>query len=603
MSVIDEVKQRTDIVEVASQYTTLTKSGRYFKAICPFHSEKHPSFFIYPEQQSWHCFGACNAGGDVFSLIMKKEGLDFGEVLRHSAERAGVTLPSRAGQAADKEKNERLFRINELAAEYFHQLLITSPSAEKARSYIARRGISENAINAFKLGYSPNSWDSLKQFLMERDFTEAELITAGLIIETESAASHDRFRNRLMFPINDIKGRTIGFGARVLDDSMPKYTNSPDTPLFYKSSCLYGIDLSREAIRQQDIAVIVEGYMDVIAAHDNGFNNVIASMGTSITDNHVSILKNKLTKNIVLALDADTAGEKATLRSLGYENLLDAEIKVAILPDEKDPDDIIKENAETWRLIINNAIPIFDYILERNISDFDLSTMEGKYSTIERFLSLIKEVQDNVHHRYSLKKLHMSDHYTKKLADLVGSSHQEIKSYIATYLKTQPSRKHEKEILTSTKISPISNPREEYCLSLLLQHPELKSLSNSIMPEYFENSENREIFNVYQLNEGIHAIKDKLDNTIWEHLENLVAKSLLPDNVGERLSDCVLRLREEFLRRLERKREAVFASEAASGGSGAELNKLEEQGTEVSSQLRDIFIQRSGGSQKQRRNG
>lgn len=602
MSVIDEVKQRTDIVEVASQYTTLTKSGRYFKAICPFHSEKHPSFFIYPEQQSWHCFGACNTGGDVFSLIMKKEGLDFGEVLRHSAERAGVTLPSRAGQAADKEKNESLFKINELASDYFHQLLITSPSAEKARSYIARRGISEKAINAFKLGYSPNSWDSLRQFLMERDFTEAELITAGLIIETESAASHDRFRNRLMFPINDIKGRTIGFGARVLDDSMPKYTNSPDTPLFYKSSCLYGIDLSREAIRQQDMAVIVEGYMDVIAAYDNGFNNVIASMGTSITDRQVIILK-KLTKNIVLALDADTAGEKATLRSLGYETVINAEIKVAILPDEKDPDDIIKENNETWRLIINNATPIFDYVLKRNISGFNLSTIEGKYSTIESFLSLIKEVQDNVHHRYSLKKLHMSDHYTKMLADLVGSSHQEIKSYIATYLKTQPIRKHDKEILTSTQISPISNPREEYCLSLLLQHPELKSLSNSIMPEYFENSENREIFNVYQLTESIPAIKDKLDDTILEHLENLMTKSLLPDNVGERFSDCVLRLREEFLRRLERKREAVFASEAASGGSGAELNKLEEQGTEVSSQLRDIFIQRSGGSQKQRRNG
>jgi len=266
MSVIDEVKQKTDIVDVASQYTTLTKSGRNFKAICPFHSEKHPSFFIYPEQQSWHCFGACNTGGDVFSLIMKKEGLDFGEVLRNTAEIAGVTLPSRAGQAADKEKNERLYRINELSADYFHQLLLTSPSAEKVRSYITRRGISNQSVNAFNLGYSPNIWDSLKQYLMERDYTEAELITAGLIIETESAANHDRFRNRLMFPINDAKGRTIGFGARVLDDSMPKYTNSPDTPLFYKSSCLYGIDLAREAIRQQDMAVIVEGYMDVMSS-------------------------------------------------------------------------------------------------------------------------------------------------------------------------------------------------------------------------------------------------------------------------------------------------------------------------------------------------
>ena len=602
MSVIDEVKQRTDIVEFASQYTTLTKAGRNFKGLCPFHSEKHASFFVYPEQQSWHCFGACSTGGDVFSLIMKKEGLDFGEALRRTAERAGVTIPPRGRQAADKEKNERLYQANEAAAEYFHDLLLNSPAGEKARNYVAKRGISAKAINAFQLGYSLNSWDSLKQHLLERGYTDSELVEVGLVIETEPGASHDRFRNKLMFPIHDAKSRTTGFGARALDDTMPKYTNSPETPLFDKSGCLYGIDLAREAIRQQDSAVIVEGYMDVIAAHDNGFGNVIASMGTSITDKQVRILK-KFIKNIVLALDADTAGEKATLRSLGYENLLDTEIRVAILPDEKDPDDIIKENAETWRLIINNAIPIFDYVLERNISGFDLSTMEGKYSTIESFLSLIKEVQDNVHHRYSLKKLHMSDHYTKKLADLVGSSHQEIKSYIATYLKTQPFKKYSQEILASTRISLLSNPCEEYCLALLLQHPELKHLSGNLLPEYFENSENREIFNTYQRIEDASSIKDELDNTIWEHFDNLMKRSLLPNNIEKRLSDCVLRLREEFLRRLERKREVVFASEAASSGSGAELNKLEEQGTEGSAQLRDIFIQRSRGGQKQRRNG
>jgi len=596
MSVIDEVKQRTDIVEVASQYTTLTKSGRYFKATCPFHSEKHPSFFIYPEQQSWHCFGACNTGGDVFSLIMKKEGLDFGEVLRRSAEMAGVTLPSRAGQAADKEKNEKLFRANELASDYFHHLLLTSPSAEKARSYIAKRGISEKAINAFKLGYSPNSWDSLRQFLMERDFTEAELITAGLIIETESAASHDRFRNRLMFPINDVKGRTIGFGARVLDDSMPKYTNSPDTPLFYKSSCLYGIDLSREAIRQQDMAVIVEGYMDVIAAHDNDFSNVIASMGTSITDKHVIILK-KLTQNIVLALDADIAGEEAALRGIIFENSLGAEVKVAVLPQGKDPDEVIRESKESWQKLIDDAIPVMDYTFSRITAELDLNTARDKSLVVNKLLPLITQINDLVRQA----------HYFQKLARLAGINEHQLKMIIENNrINRSQSRLMAKgKTLTTTDSQQpfLCNPREEYCLSLLLQHPELRNLSYSIMPEYFENSENREIFNAYQLNKDIPAIKDKLDNTIWEHLGNLMAKSLLPDKLEERLSDCVLRLREEFLRRLERKREAVFASEASSGGSGAELNKLEEQGTEGSSQLRDIFIQRSGGSQKQRRNG
>ncbi len=604
MSVIDEVKQRTDIIEVAGQYTSLAKSGLNFKGICPFHSEKHPSFFIYPEQQSWHCFGACNTGGDVFSLIMKKEGLDFGETLRRSADKAGITLPARTGFTADKEKNERLYKINELASDYFHQLLTTSPSAEKTRGYVKKRGISPNSITAFKLGYSPNSWDSLKQYLLERDFSEVELLTAGLIIKPESTATHDRFRNRLMFPINDIKGRTIGFGARVLDDSMPKYTNSPDTPLFYKSSCLYGIDLAREAIRQQDMAVIVEGYMDVITAYDNGFSNVIASMGTSITDKQVNVLK-KLTRdiNIILALDADTAGEKATLRSLGYENLLNTEIKVAILPNENDPDDIIKEDKEAWQHIINKATSIFDYVLERNISGFNLSTMEGKYSTIESFLSLLKEVQDKVTYRHSLKKLHMSDHYTKKLADLTGSSHQEMKNYISTYLKTQPSDKLNQDIPSRVKISPFSNPREEYCLALLLQHPELKSVSDRLMPEYFENSENREIFNTYRLATDVSFIKDKLDSTVWEHFDGLITKKLLSDKVEERFYDCISRLQEEYLRRLERKRAVVFASEEASGGSPAVLNRLKEQDIDVSSQLRNIFSQRSRGIQMRKRNG
>jgi DNA primase len=596
MSVIDEVKQKSDIVEVASQYTTLTKSGRNFKAICPFHKEKHPSFFIYPEQQSWHCFGACNTGGDVFSLIMKKEGLDFGEVLQRSAERVGVTLPSRARQVADKEKNERLFRANELASDYFHQLLLTSPSAEKARIYIANRGISDRSINAFKLGYSPNNWDSLKQFLLERDFTEAELVTAGLIIDTEAENRHDRFRNRLMFPINDVKGKIMGFGARVMDDSMPKYTNSPDTPLFYKSSCLYGINLAREAIRHQDMAIIVEGYMDVIAAYDNGFYNVIASMGTSITNRQVSILKN-LTKNIVLALDADTAGEEAALRGIIFENNLGAEVKVALLPLGKDPDEVIRKSKDSWQNLIAKAIPVMDYTFDRITTGLDLNTARDKSLIVDKLLPLITQITDLIRQA----------HYKQQLARLVNISQSRLEMVIeSNRINHSRSRTKLKEKMTARTESHqpvLSNSLEEYCLALLLQHPELRNLSCNIMPKYFENSENREIFNSYQQNKHIHNIKDNLDNTIWEHFDNLTKKSLLPDKVEKRFSDCILRLNEEFLRRLERKREAVFASEAASGGSSAELNKLEEQGTDGSSQLRDIFTIRSRGSQKQRRNG
>ncbi len=343
MGVIDEVKQRTDIVEVIGQYVPLTKAGRTFKALCPLHGEKHPSFFVYPEQQSWHCFGACNTGGDVFSFIMKKEGIDFGEALRRLAEKAGVTISSRFEQEAGGEEKQRLYQVNEAVAQYFHNLLLNSPAGEKTRGYVARRGFTLKTIADFQLGFSLDSWEALKQYLVERGYTEKELLTAGLVIETEAGGTHDRFRNRLMFPIHDSRGRTIGFGARVLDDSLPKYLNSPQTPIFDKSSSLYGINLATPAIRQQDMAVIVEGYMDVITAHQNGFNNVVASMGTAVTENQVSAVK-KLTRNIALAFDADVAGEEAMLRGVGYENVLDAEVKVIVLPQGKDPDDIIKES-------------------------------------------------------------------------------------------------------------------------------------------------------------------------------------------------------------------------------------------------------------------
>ncbi len=597
MSVIDEVKQRTDIIEIASQYTTLTKSGRNFKGICPFHSEKHPSFFIYPEQQSWHCFGACNTGGDVFSLIMKKEGLDFGETLRRSAERAGITLTSRTGSVAEKEKNERFYKINELASDYFHQLLTTSPFAEKARGYVKKRGISPKSITAFKLGYSPNSWDSLKQYLLKRDFTEAELLITGLIIKPESTATLDRFRNRLMFPINNIKGRTIGFGARVLDESMPKYTNSPDTPLFYKSSCLYGIDLAKEAIRQQNMAIIVEGYMDVIAAYDNGFYNVIASMGTSITDKQVILLK-KLTinVNVVLALDADTAGEEAALRGITFENNLGAEVKVAILPQGKDPDEVIRQPTDRWQRLINEAIPVMDYTFKRVTDGLDLTTARGKSQIVDRLLPLIIQIKDVVRQA----------HYMQKLARLAEISLSKLEMIIESNRSKYPAPQFRPTNRTydtaNTHKSLFANPREEYCLALLLQHPELKSVSDSIMPEYFENTENREIFNNYRSASDISVIKDKLDITIWEHLDSLITRKLISDKVEERLSDCISRLQEEYLRRLERKRAVVFASEEASDGSPAVLKRLIKQDIDVSSQLRDIFSQRSRGIQMRKRN-
>jgi len=593
MSVIDEVKQRIDIVEVVSQYAPLTKAGRNFRALCPFHSEKRPSFFVYPEQQSWHCFGACNTGGDVFSFIMKKEGIDFGDALRLLAEKAGVTLRSSSEPEGEKKEKERLYQINQAAAQYFHNLLLNSPAGEKARSYITSRGLSSKTISDFQLGFSLNSWEALKQYLVEKGYAEDELLTAGLIIQAETAKTHDRFRNKLMFPICDARGRVAGFGSRVLDDSLPKYINSPQTPTFDKSGSLYGINLARTAIRQQNMAILVEGYMDVITAHQNGFNNVVGSMGTSITEKQVSALK-KLTLNMALALDADVAGEAAMLRCVSYENTLGAEVKVITLPRGKDPDDVIRQDAKTWQHLLEEALPVIDYTFNTVTAELDLSTAKDKSLTADKLLPIIAEIKNTVRQA----------HYLQKLARLVHVSEHSLEAELS---RIKPYRKtaSPKPETVARPAQPLrSSPVEEYCLALLLQHPELKARCQDLLPEYFENSENREIFIAWQKADDISALKEVLDTAIEEHLDYLITKNLPATQLEQKYADCALRLREKFLRNQEMEREEMLASEAESGGTGADLAKLKEEGIEPSIQLREVFTQKVGGPlPKEVRNG
>ena len=584
MGVIDEVKQRTDIVDVVGQYVTLTKAGRTFRALCPFHSEKHPSFFVYPEQQSWHCFGACNTGGDVFSFIMKKQGIDFGEALRLLAQRAGVSIPSRFEPGAEGEERQRLYQANEAAALYFHNLLLDSSAGEKARSYVIGRGFSLKTIADFQLGFSPNSWEGLKQYLADRGYSESELLNAGLIIEAETGKTHDRFRNRLMFPIHDARGHVTGFGARALDDSLPKYINSPQTPIFDKSSSLYGINLATAAIRQQNLAVIAEGYMDVITAHQNGFHNAVASMGTSVTEKQVSTLK-RLTKNITLALDADAAGEEAMLRGVSFENTLGAEVKVIILPRGKDPDDVIKEDAKSWQKLVEEALPVVDYKFNVVTSELDLTTAKGKSAAADELLPIIAEIKDTVRQA----------HYLQKLAHLLKVSEHSIEAAVTRIRPRQGrGRAEEPKQEVATHLHPLlSSPIEEYCLALLLQHPELKDKHEELSPEYFENSENREIFIAWQRSDKIESLKEELEPATHEHLDSLLTRNLLNTKIEQKYAECVLRLREKSLRSLATKIEAVLALEAQSGGRAADLAKLNEQGIEVNIQLGKVFAQKS----------
>jgi DNA primase len=624
MSVIDEVKQRTDIVDVIGQYVSLKKAGRNLSGLCPFHSERHPSFFVYPEQQSWHCFG-CNTGGDGLSFVMKKENMDFGQALRFLAEKAGVTIPSKFEREEGKEEKEKLYQVNEVAAQYFHNLLLNSPDGEKARSYVARRGFSAKTLADFQLGFSLNSWDSLKQYLSERGYTENELLTAGLVLEAENGRTRDRFRNKLIFPIQDIKGRVIGFGARVLDDSLPKYINSPQTPTFDKSSSLYGINLAAAGVRQQDRAVVVEGYINVITAHQNGFNNVVASMGTSVTEKQVNVLK-KLSKTMIFALDADIAGTEAMLlaektstealnedsipiyyqdperpsqplneaqfrrsqkysRIVAYAGISDVEVKVLILPQGKDPDDVIKDDAEIWRQLSAEVLPIMDYTFNMITAKLDLTTARDKSLAVQRLGLIIKEIKDSVR----------KAHYIQNLARLAKVSERIIEAELSRMRSRPETRRAQvplQEVVAQTTRSLVSNPLEESCLALLLQHPELKGSQSDLSPEYFENSENREIFVTWQQNNNLNSLKERLDTSIHEHLDSLVHRSLPPNQIEQRYAEYIYRLRERFLKNLEAKRAEIFALEAEVKGAGADLLKLEAEGIEPSIQLKEVFAQK-----------
>ncbi|WP_119071854.1 DNA primase [Aggregatilinea lenta] len=429
MSVVDDVKARLDIVEVVSGYTNLHKAGRNFKALCPFHQERTPSFIVFPETQTWRCFGACGEGGDVFSFVMKAEGWDFAEALRILAERAGVELqPFTPQQAERQDANDRMLGLLNEAAQFFHTQLLKAPGAQGAREYVARRGLNAETIDAFSIGYAPDDWRQALQHLQMLGYKQDEIVEAGVAILNEDKGSvYDRFRHRLMIPIRDGRGRTVGFGARALDkDAVPKYLNSPQGPLFDKSRLLYGLDMARRAIRETETVVVVEGYMDAIQAHQAGFHNVVAQMGTALTEDQLRQL-DKYATRLILALDPDAAGASATLRGLDvarqtlggdeamtfdprgimrYTGTVDMDLRVVTLPEGQDPDDLIRENPGAWEQLIERAVPVAVYVIEQGTAH--LSSQSSYYereAAARKLLPLLTATESDFQRNVNIQAL------------------------------------------------------------------------------------------------------------------------------------------------------------------------------------------------------
>lgn len=493
MSTIDEIKNRIDIVDFVSETVKLRRSGKNYLGFCPFHDNKRtPAFVVFPDSGTWRCFGQCNEGGDIFKFVMKKEGWDFSETLRYLAEKAGVELqPQTEEQKEQDEQYDRYRQLLEEAVTFYQHQLLQSPEGKYALNYLTQRGVTRETIETFGLGFAPASWDVTHQYFFGKGYNEEDLIAAGLVTQRDGGGVYDRFRNRLMFSIRDMGGRMSGFGARVLDpDDVPKYLNSPQTPLFDKGRMLYGLNLARKAIRKEDQVVIVEGYMDVILPYQAGFLNNVSPMGTALTEDQMRLLK-RFTRRIILALDADAAGEKATLRGLEvarqaldhseeisfnprgllrYEARLEADVRVTTIPEGMDPDEIVLRDPGEWRKIIESAKPIVIHVMETLASQKDLDDPKVKSEISNQVLPLIEDIPNAVErdaYRQRLARLLKVDERA-----LVGSgmtartsptTRRKLKTQQAVLVESRPVVKTSEQLAISL---------EKHCVQLLVLNPE-----------------------------------------------------------------------------------------------------------------------------------
>ncbi|NSW89982.1 MAG: DNA primase [Firmicutes bacterium] len=556
---IEEVRLSNDIVDVVSEYVRLEKRGKYFFGLCPFHNEKTPSFSVTPAMQIFNCFG-CNKGGNVIHFIMNIENLDFIEAVKYLADRAGIKLPE--GKRAKDDEAARLrqeiLEINKTAARYFYENIVSSTGA-MAREYLKKRDILDRTMKRFGLGYSLPENDHLYKYLLNKGFSKKAIIESGLILKTNKEDYIDRFRDRLMFPIFDVRGNVIGFGGRVLGSSMPKYMNSPETLVYNKGSNLYALNFARSSGERK--LIVVEGYMDVISLHQNGIINSVASLGTALTENQGRLLR-KYAEEIIMSFDADTAGQTATIRSLDLLSGMGCVVKVLTIPEGKDPDDFIrKSGADEFRKLIDNAMTLVEYKINYLKRQIDTNNVEGKI----RFINRAAEVLSKLNSRVEIEI------YVKKIAGEYGISEE---SLYAEVLKQLSPKKIFKEVKTYTDNKEIkslkpkeSNKEKDICYAELLLFAILcidnslyKLIKDKISINDFTNT-NKEIATVVfrRLDEGAGIITGELlnimDTETAGEFARIIEKDCNFEDIGKAVLDVVNRITVTKLK--ERKKEIL----------------------------------------------
>ena len=509
INVVDEIKSRLDVIDVISEYISIKQVGTSYKAICPFHQEKTPSFFVSPEKEIWHCFG-CDKGGSIFDFLMEIEGIEFPEALRILAQKAGVKVEQSDRRAISQKT--KLLDICRLSASFYHKVLDDSSVAANARQYLKDRGLNQEIITEFELGFVPDKWDTLLKFLIKRGYQEKDIEAAGLIVKSSKPSRagqqsfYDRFRHRLIFPINDLYGQVIGFTSRVLpgtkvEQASAKYINTPETLIYNKSRVLYGLDKAKLEIKKQDKVILVEGNMDVIAAHQVGDKNIVCTSGTALTENQIKILQ-RYTQNIILAFDVDLAGQSATQRSIDLLLQQGLNIRILDLPQGKDPDECIRKNPKLWKKALKKPKLIMDYYFSLAFEDKDLKNITQKKEIAKKLLPIIAKLGDPVDQGLWLKKL----------SDELSISEVFLREAIKKVKLPKIGLKGA-EVLIKNRASQEQQAGERF-LALILQYPEIgQNFLNRLILDMFVIDQVqtiiREIKDYYSKNQKIDLKKIK----------------------------------------------------------------------------------------------
>ena len=579
LSPVEEIKSRLDIVEFIQGYVRLEKSGVNFRANCPLHGEKTPSFFVTPSRQIWHCFG-CGKGGDIFQFVMEMEGHDFPEALKLLAGRAGIEI-TREDPRIRSERN-RLYDVNEEAAKIFEKSFADIPAA---KTYIANRGLTDETVAKFRVGFAPQSWDFLLNALIKKGFHKEEIERAGLAVKSQERGSvYDRFRSRIMFPIADSSGRIIGFGGRIFreesrikhqasrgaDTTEAKYINTPQTMIYDKSAVLYGFDKAKQEIRVKNNVVLVEGYMDCVASHQAGVANTVAVSGTALTGRQLQMLR-RICDTMICSFDTDAAGESATRRSLALASEFDFERRIAAIPTGKDPADAVQENPELWREAVAEAKPVMEFYVEKAFREQDPHTAAGKKAIAAMVLPFVGDLFDAI----------QRDHWIKELSRRLGASEESIRSELgrrrgnaAPTARTPVDSRALGE--PAEKIQGRRERLEEKFLILLAMVPE--ELRKRELKEHhivFRSAENQNIF-------ALVTAPAEAGESAAQNLEMFKFKSevLARDvqNVEQEFLICKRELEKECIKERMRERQEEIVRNEQEGNAAAVADILKDMG-------------------------